>query len=178
MQFQYSHRRDEKEAIFFSVENGAAEVTPGTPPILKGQLCAWDITDNTAVSGITANTRGTRVILYPTAEAGDVADGLCRKAGFAHTDMAGTPANTRGSQSYLIQVYGWRNDITANTDAGTNILAGGIIVPAGDAAGAVDGPTTEGTPLVNEIVKTVGISMQAVAVNTTVVIEAIVNCLR
>lgn len=172
MQFLYSHRRDEKEAIFFSVENGQ------TTTIAKGSLCAWDLTDNSAVAGILANTRGVRVIVYPTAEAGDVADGLSRKAGFAHTDMEGTAANTRGTQSYLIQVYGFRDDVLADTDANSNILAGGVIIPSGDAAGKVEGPQTEGTITVEGLAKCVGISCQVVAINTTATIQAIVNTLR
>jgi hypothetical protein len=172
MQFQYSHRRDEKEAIFFSAENGQTAAIP------KGSFCVWDITDNSAVSGITANTRGTRVIICPTAEAGDATAGVVRKAGFAHTAMDGTPANTRGTQSYLIQVYGWRNDVIVDTDAASNIIAGGLIVPSGDAAGAVEGPQDVTSPTVAELSKIVGTAMDAVAINNVGTIEAIVNCLR
>jgi hypothetical protein len=172
MQFQYSHRRDEKEAIFFSVENGQ------TTTIAKGSLCVWDLTDNSAISGITANTRATRVIICPTAEAGDATAGLVRKAGFAHTAMDGTPANTRGTQSYLIQVYGWRNDLVADTDAASNIIAGGLLVPSGDAAGAVEGPQDVTSPTVAELSKIVGMAFDVTAINTTATIEGIVNCLR
>lgn len=166
MQFQYVHDKDSKEAGFISVECGQ------TADITKGSLCAWDLTDNAAVAGILANTFGLRVIVYPTAGAGDATDGVVRPAGFANTAIIGTAANTRGTVPYLLQVWGHRNDVTANTDAASNILAGGLIVPSGDAAGAVEGPQDVTSPTVAEISKIVGMSYEAVAINTT----ATINC--
>lgn len=171
MQFQYSHDRDSKEKIFFSVTNGQ------TTAIAKGSFCVWDFTDNSAVAGILTNTRGIRVIIGPVAECGDATSGVVRKAGFAHTEMEGTTANTRETRSYLIQVYGYRDDITANTDGASNILQGGLIVPSGDAAGAVEGPQDVTSPTVAELSKIVGFSYDAVAINTTVTIQAHINCL-
>jgi hypothetical protein len=172
MQFQYSHRRDEKEAIFFSVENGQ------TTTIVKGSLCAWDMT-NPTVGGVSINTRGTRVVVYPTGESAIVVDGLRRQAGFAHTDMEGTAASTLGTQSYLIQVYGWRNDLRANTTTGSSdIIAGGYIVPSTDAAGTVCGPLTSATPSLTETAKCVGTSCQVVATPIVQAFEGIVNTLR
>lgn len=179
MQFQYQHDRNSKEAIFFSVENAVTQVTPDVPTILKGQLTAWDVTDYTGTAGILANTRGLRVIVYPAAEAGDAVDGLKRQAGFATTDMLGpVTANSRNSQMYLIQVYGFCNFVLADTDAASDIIAGGGLVPSGDAAGKVEGYQISTAPTVNELNKTVGMAFAVTAVNTTATIEAIVNTLR
>jgi hypothetical protein len=170
MQFSKPHDVRSKDIVWASVESGQAT------SIAKGSLCAWDFTDNAAVSGIEMNTRGLRVIIYPVADAGDAATGVVRVAGFAHTAFDAVAANTRGVP-VLIQVYGFRDDITANTDAASNIIQGGLIVPSGDAAGAVEGPQDHTAATGNEVSRAVGISFEAVAINTTATIQAFVRCL-
>jgi hypothetical protein len=159
-----------KEAIFVAVENGS------TSAISAGYLCAYDTTDNHAVAGILANTYGLRVVIYPTAEEGAATDGLCRQAGIAHTDI---PAGVAGARNgiYLMQVWGPRDDLKANTDANTNILKGGAIVPSGDAAGTLEGLSTETTWTVDTLSKTVGFSFEVVAVNTTTDFTGFVKCM-
>ena len=152
-----------KEAMWVAVESGQAAA------IAKGELCVWDFADYSATAGILQNTRGLRVLVCPTAEAGDNTSGVVRLAGFAHKDIAAFTAfaTSRGPIA-LLQTYGFRSDLTANTDAASNILQGGAIVPSGDAAGAVEGPQDVTSPTVAEVSKMCGFSFVVVAANTTV----------
>lgn len=158
-----------KDFIFAQVENG------GTADIAENLLCAWDLTSNIAVAGIMQDTWGLRVVVYPTAEANDVADGLNRKAGIVRSPggMLGVPAGTRG-RAELIQIYG-AGIVKANTDGASNILAGGVIGPSGDEAGAVEGLQVEATLTDTMLSKAVGMSFEVVAINTTVNITAMIR---
>jgi|SRR3990172_86949 len=151
-----------KEAIFALVENGQAAA------IAKGLLTVWAHDDNTAAAGILQNTRGMRVIVAPVNDA----DGTCRQAGVAHTaiDANAAFASTRGP-SFLIQTYGFRDDLQSDTTATTNIILHGAIVPSTDTAGKLMGFATEGTPLVQELTKVVGHSFEVVAINTSVTFQ-------
>lgn len=148
-----------KDAVFVNVEVGQ------TTSIAKGLLCAWDFTDNSAVSGIEMNTRGKRVIVYPTAEAGDANSGTNRAAGFANVDMDGTAANTRGIP-YVLQVFGFRDDAVATTDGNSDIIQGGVITPSGSTAGHIEG-TQALTLTAAEASKVVGSSFTTIAVSQT-----------
>ena len=153
-----------KEAEWIGVETAQAADIP------KGALCAWDVAaDNSAVAGILQNTWGLRVIVYPTAEAGDVADGKNRVAGVANKLIPGYAGFASGrSPICLLQIYGHRSDLMADTDGNSNIIVGGIIQPSGDAAGKFEGPQTEtAVALPADVLKVCGFSFEAVAVNTT-----------
>ena len=161
-----------REAVWIQCE------TAQSADITKGQLCAWDTVDNTAVSGILQNTKGLRVVVCPTAEASDVADGKRRVAGFAHTTIPGFAgfASGRSATNLLLQVYGFRNDVVADTDGASDIVVGGSIGPSGDTPGAVEGSQIT-VPTGNEVLKTVGMSFEAVAINNVVVINAWIRCM-
>lgn len=153
-----------KEIAWIAVEVGQ------TTAIAKNSLCAWDFaTDNSAVAGILQDTKGLRVIIAPAGLA------LFTCAGFAHTAMDGTAANSRG-KIYLLQTYGWRPEVLVDTAAADNdTIVGGLLIPSTDTAGKVQGCSNNAAPTATELANAVGTAASVVAVGATATAGAFVN---
>ncbi len=158
-----------KEKAFICVENGS------TSAIVINALVQWDTTANSAVAGIMQDTLGLRVEVA-SATAATVSGG---SAGFANKAFAATPAGTRGATG-LLQVWGHKAVVLADTAAATDIMLRGPVIPSTDAAGKIMGVTTSGgalAPTALECTRIVGIGLAVVAASTTADTTIFVKCI-
>lgn len=144
------------DRIFAQVENGS------TSAIAKGSTCVWDPTDNTAVSGILADTFGLRVTIMPT---GYTASALYNKAGIAAAAIPATVAGTRGG-IYPLMVYGPCNYALVDTTAAGDAVVGTIAVQSTDTAGKVSGPENTASVTAAEMAHSLGFFRDIVAAAT------------
>lgn len=128
----------------------------------RGNLCAWDLVDNTAVTGIMRETRGLRCKIHPILAPTTV--NPSRPCGVLTHDVAAfsTAASARTTMVLLL-AYGPADYLRADTTANGDMVAGGHIIPTGDTAGTFNGPEDNAALQDNERLNSVGFSYQIVA---------------
>lgn len=144
----------------------------------RGNICAWDLVDNTAVTGIMRETRGLRVILHPILA--PTTYNPNRPAGVLTADIAApaaTPASSR-SQLVVLLAYGPADYLKADTTATEGFIANSLVLPTGDTAGTFNGPVDNTAPTDNERLNSCGFSYQTVLQATGVTtFKGFVKCM-
>jgi len=116
-----------------------------TVAIARGDVCLWDIIDNTATVGILTDTRGVRVLRNVGTLASVRVAGVAEKAGPV------TKAGQFREDGFIIQVSG----IHAEVNAEGTVVQDAMAV-ASSTAGLIETIITPGTPLVAELAGEMG----------------------